>query len=116
MSTQTSTTRSTASARAAVPAAGEAAPPIATQAAPQKPAQRAISDPREVATVVMARMNQVNAKKDELAVAIHALVDITQQLTRSYGQQLVAIEQLRRRVKALEAAAAAATETPPTVQ
>ena len=83
----------------------------------QKPTHRAISDPREVATVVMARMNQVNAKKDELAMAIHGLVDITQQLTRTYAEQLLAIEQLRRRVKALEAAAASNTAQPPsTVQ
>ena len=91
--------------------AAQATPPTARQ-----PAQRAISDPREVAAVVMARMNQVNVKKDELAAAINGLVDITQQLTRTYGQQLVAVEQLRRRVKALEAAAAAAAQAPPTVQ
>jgi hypothetical protein len=94
-----------------------AAQPAAARPAGQKPGQRAISDPREVATVVMSRMNQVNAKKDELAVAIHALVDITEQLTRSYGQQLLAIEQLRRRVKDLEAKAAAnASDAPATVQ
>ena len=82
--------------------------------AEQKPTHRAVSDPREVATVVMARMNLVNAKKDELAMAINGLVDITQQLTRTYAEQLLAIEQLRRRVKALEAAAASGTAQPPT--
>lgn len=99
------------------PAAAAAAnQPVANPAA-QKPAQRAISDPREVATLVMARMNLVNTKKDELAIAIHGLVDITQQLTRTYGEQLLAIEQLRRRVKALEAAAAgSATDPQATVQ
>jgi hypothetical protein len=85
--------------------------------AEQKPTHRAVSDPREVATIVMARMNQVNAKKDELAMAINGLVDITQQLTRTYAEQLLAIEQLRRRVKALETAAASTTAQPPsTVQ
>ena len=69
-----------------------------------KPARRTVSDPREVAGLVMHRLNFVNAKKDELAIAIHGLVDITQQLTRTYAEQLLAIEQLRRRVKALEAA------------
>jgi predicted nucleic acid-binding Zn-ribbon protein len=68
-----------------------------------KPAQRAISDPREVAAVVMGRMNQVKSRKEELNIAIDGLVEITQQLTRAYGAQLVAVEQLRRRVKALEA-------------
>jgi uncharacterized coiled-coil DUF342 family protein len=101
MSTQTTQTEPTQAA---------AATPSSPQAADKRPAQRAISDPREVATVVMARMNQVNAKKDELAAAINGLVDITQQLTRTYGEQLLAIEQLRRRVKALEAAA---PSTPP---
>jgi hypothetical protein len=77
----------------------------------QKP-MRAVSDPREVAAVVMARMHQVNARKDELTTAINGLIDITQQLTRTYGEQLIAIEHLRRRVKALEAAAAAAPAAP----
>lgn len=80
-----------------------------TNGAGTRPAQRAISDPREVAAVVMARMNQVNARKDELAVAINALVDITEQLTRTYSAQLLAVEQLRRRVKALEEAGAGAS-------
>src|SRR3954463_10301320 len=85
--------------------------PAAT-AADARPGQRAVSDPREVASVVMARMNQVNTKKDELALAINGLVDITQQLTRTYGEQLLAIAQLRRRVRALEAAAAGAEAAP----
>ena len=72
----------------------------------QKP-MRAVTDPREVAAVVMQRMQQVNVKRDELGLAINGLVDITKQLTRTYGEQLIAIEQLRRRVKALEEAAAA---------
>lgn len=83
-----------------------------TNGAGTKPAQRAISDPREVTAVVMARMNQVNARKDELAVAINALVDITEQLTRTYSAQLLAVEQLRRRVKALEEAGAGASARP----
>ena len=90
----------------------------AAQAGGQKPARRPISDPRDVATVVMARMNLVNTKKDELTAAINGLVDLTQQLTRTYAEQLMAIEQLRRRVKALEAAggrgvSAAAADSPP---
>ena len=87
-----------------------AAEPTAAKPEQPKPAQRAISDPREVATVVMARMNQVNVKKDERAMAINGLVDITQQLTKTYAAQLVAIEQLRRRVKALEGRGATPTE------
>jgi hypothetical protein len=77
--------------------------------------RRAITNPREVAAVVAARMNLVNAKKDDPTVAIHGLVDVTQQLARVYAEQLVFIEQLRRRVKALEAAGGN-TPPAPTVQ
>jgi hypothetical protein len=99
-------------------ATDQATEPVnAATAGGAKPTHRAVSDPREVATIVMARMNQVNAKKDELAIAIHALLDVTQQLTRTYAEQSLAIEQLRRRVKALEAMAAGQAATPPsTVQ
>jgi len=83
----------------------QSTPPAA--AAPR----RAITNPREVAAVVMARMNQVNSKKDELAIAIHGMVDVTQQLARVYGEQLLVIEQLRRRVKALEAGGAGTVPT-----
>ncbi|MDM0024471.1 hypothetical protein [Variovorax saccharolyticus] len=78
-------------------------PPAAQQNA------RSISDPREVATLVMARMNMVNTKKDELTIAIKGLSDVTQQLARAYAQQMLAMEQLARRVKALEATAGAKT-------
>jgi hypothetical protein len=63
-----------------------------------------ISDPREVAAVVMARMNVVNDRKDELTIAIKGLTDLTQQLTRAYAGQVQLIEQLTRRVKTLEEA------------
>jgi hypothetical protein len=91
----------------------------ANQAGPdgQKPTHRAVSDPREVARVVVTRMAHVNAKKDELTLAINGLIDITQQLTRTYAQQLLAVEQLRRRVQALEGTPpAGSTVSAPTVQ
>ena len=61
-----------------------------------------ISDPRQIATVVMARMNLINAKKDELTIAIKGLTDLTQQLVQAYAGQMQVIEQLATRVKALE--------------
>ncbi len=89
---------------------------VANQAA-DKPAQnrqqtkrqnsRSVSDPREVAAVIMARMNIVNAKKDELTIAIKGLTDITQQLARAYGEQVQLIDRLANRVKALEVTAGA---------
>jgi hypothetical protein len=57
-------------------------------------------------------MSVVNTKKDELTMAINGLVELTQQLTRTYAEQMLAIEQLRRRVKALEAAAGAGASAP----
>jgi hypothetical protein len=78
----------------------------ANQAAAKPPENRhrpkAISSPREVAAVVMARMNMVNAKKDELIIAIKGLTDITQQLTQAYAGQVQRINQLTNRVKAPE--------------
>lgn len=78
-----------------------------------QPARRPISDPREVAAVVMGRMKLVKTKRDELSVAIDGLVDITQQLTRAYAEQLMTIEALRRRLKQLEGPAAATPSEPP---
>ena len=66
---------------------------------------KVISHPRDVAAVVMAQMNMVNAKKDELTIAIKGLSDLTQQLARAYAEQMQVIEQLATRVKMLEAKA-----------
>lgn len=76
-------------------------------AAAQTGQRRAITHPRDVAAVVMAQINQVNAKKDELTAAMKALSDMTQQLATAYGKQMLAIEQLSRRLNALEGKAAA---------
>jgi hypothetical protein len=71
-------------------------------AAGAKSRTRTVSDPREVAALVLTQIDQVNTKKDELTIAIKALTDLTKQLATSYGNQMLAIEQLTRRVKALE--------------
>lgn len=81
-----------------------------SSAAPSGPApstaeRRTVSDPRDVATLIMARMGMVNAKKDELTIAIKGLSDVTQQLAHAYAEQAKAIDKLVKRVKALEAAA-----------
>ena len=83
--------------------------------AAQKPARREISDPRDVAALVLARTRQVTAKKDELTVAIDALIDVAKQLTRGCGAGLGACAPLGLREKAAEepaAASAAAAEQP----
>jgi hypothetical protein len=101
MSEQVNKSENSTPAREAQPAASAATPPP----------MRTVSDPREVAALVLARIHQVNARKDELSAAIPALVDITQQLARSYVEHLVTIEHLHRRVKALEAAASGTAAT-----
>ena len=67
-----------------------------------KPRTRTVSHPREVAALVLTQIDQVNTKKDELTLAVKALTDLTKQLATSYGNQMLAIEQLTRRVNALE--------------
>jgi methyl-accepting chemotaxis protein len=67
-----------------------------------KPRTRTVSHPREVAALVLTQIDQVNTKKDELTLAIKALTDLTKQLATAYANQALAIEQLTRRVKALE--------------
>ena len=85
--------------------------PVGQQAVDTPAANRqqtnVISDPRQIATVVMARMNLINTKKDELTIAIKGLTDLTQQLVQAYAGQMQVIEQLATRVKALEATAGA---------
>jgi hypothetical protein len=80
--------------------------PVGNQAVdtPTAPRQQpnAIADPRQIAAVVMARMNLINTKKDELTIAIKGLTDLTQQLVQAYAAQMQVIEQLTARLKAVE--------------
>ena len=71
-------------------------------AAAGKSRTRTVSHPREVAALVLTQIDQVNTKKDELTLAIKALTDLTKQLATSYANQMLAIEQLTRRLNALE--------------
>jgi hypothetical protein len=72
-----------------------------TPAAP-RPQPQTISDPRQIAAVVMARMNLINTKKDELTIAMKGLTDLTQQLVQAYAGQMQVIEQLAARLKTVE--------------
>jgi hypothetical protein len=67
-----------------------------------RPQPQTISDPRQIAAVVMARMNLINTKKDELTIAMKGLTDLTQQLVQAYAGQMQVIEQLAARIKAVE--------------
>jgi spermidine/putrescine-binding protein len=87
-----------AAAATTAPAPTPAATPSAAEAQPRK----VITDPREIAAIVMAQMGVVNAKKEDLAKAIKTLTDMTQQLVVAYAQQARFIERLAQRAKALE--------------
>jgi hypothetical protein len=63
---------------------------------------RVISNPGDVAGLVMMQIDNVNAKKDDLTIAIKGLADTAKQLVRAYAQQQAVIEKLGKRVKELE--------------
>ena len=65
---------------------------------------RAISDPQEVAQLVMMRIDHVNSKKDELTIAVKALADTARQLVSVYAGQQGQIAKLAKRVQELEKA------------
>lgn len=98
----------------AAPAKNAATPDNKTKASEQagskaqaKPGEhakqgRAISDPREVAQLVMMRIDHVNAQKDELTIAVKALADTAKQLVSVYASQQTQISKLAKRVEELE--------------
>ena len=63
---------------------------------------RVISNPNEVAQLVMMRIDHVNSKKDELTIAVKALADTAKQLVSVYGKQQGQIAQLAKKVEELE--------------
>lgn len=70
---------------------------------------RVISDPNEVATIVLMQIDAVNDRKNDLTIALKGLTDITKQLMRSYSDHTLAIRSLQARVKELEETLARAT-------
>jgi hypothetical protein len=71
---------------------------------PKQPPGRIISDPNEVAQLVMMRIDHVNAKKDELTIAVKALADTAKQLVSVYAKQQAQIAKLAKQVEELEKA------------
>ena len=65
---------------------------------------RVISNPNEVAQLVMMRIDHVNSKKDELTIAVKALADTAKQLVSVYANQQTQIAKLAKRVEELEKA------------
>ena len=74
--------------------------------AKQRPAgykqPRVISNPNDVASLVLMQVDAVNEKKDELTIAIKGLSDLAKQLVRVYAQNAQAINKLQMRIQALE--------------
>jgi hypothetical protein len=69
----------------------------AQAAAPQQP--RVVSRPEDVAGLVLMQIDLVNARKDDLTIAIKGLSDLTRQLVRAYGENMQTIEQLQSKVR-----------------
>lgn len=68
----------------------------------QKGKPRVLTNPNDIAQLVMLQIDAVNAKKDDLTIAVKGLADTTKQLVRAYGQQAAVIEKLAKRLKDLE--------------
>ncbi len=68
----------------------------------QKNKPRVISNPNDIAGLVMMQIDNINAKKDDLTIAIKGLTDTSKQLVRAYAQQQQVIAKLAERVKKLE--------------
>lgn len=66
----------------------------------QKP--RIISNPNEVANLVMMQIDNVNTKKDDLTIALKGLTDVSKQLVRAYGENMKIIAAMQQRIKELE--------------
>jgi len=85
------------------PAAPADKPKVNGQPTKQPPG-RVISDPNEVAQLVMMRIDHVNSKKDELTIAVKALADTAKQLVSVYAKQQAQIAKLSKQVEEIEKA------------
>ena len=64
--------------------------------------QQVITDPKDVAQLVLMQIDNVNAKKDDLTIAVKGLADTAKQLVRVYAQQQAQISKLAKRIEDLE--------------
>jgi len=71
-------------------------------AARQDRQQRVISNPEDIAKLVMLQIDAIGARKDDLTVALRRLTDTTRQLARAYAQQTAVIQGMQKRIKELE--------------
>jgi len=66
-----------------------------TNAVNGKQAERIPLSPEQVQVLVMRQLNQVNAKKDELTIAVKQLGDLATQLSNVCANQSKLIEELK---------------------
>ncbi len=62
---------------------------------------RVVSRPEDVAGLVLMQIDLVNARKDDLTIAIKGLSDLTRQLVRAYGENTQTIGELQAQVEKL---------------
>jgi hypothetical protein len=75
---------------------------IGEQPTERTPKPRVVSDPQDVANLVLMQIDAINTKKDDLTIAIKGLSDLTKQLAHAYAGQAQATKKLQERVKELE--------------
>ena len=73
---------------------------------PPKGQPRVVSNPNDVASLVMMQIDAINGKKDELTIAVKSLADTAKQLVSVYAKQQAQIAKLVKRVEELEKAKA----------
>lgn len=64
--------------------------------------QRTISNPEDVAKLVMMQIDAVSGKKDDLTIALKQLTDTMRQLVRAFAQQAAVIQGMAKKIKELE--------------
>ena len=94
-------TQQSASTRSDQNSTPRATPPpgIAAERSATAQQPRVVSRPEDVAGLVLMQIDLVNARKDDLTIAIKGLSDLTRQLVRAYGENTQTIEQLQSKVK-----------------
>ncbi len=80
-------------------------PGLAAQQAGIAQQPRVVSRPEDVAGLVLMQIDLVNARKDDLTIAIKGLSDLTRQLVRAYGENMQTIDQLQSKVKSMGSSA-----------
>ena len=107
-------TQESASTRSDRNSTSRATPPPGAAAAQSAAAQqpRVVSRPEDVAGLVLMQIDLVNARKDDLTIAIKGLSDLTRQLVRAYGENTQTIEQLQSKLKKSESSAESSSSPP----